>query len=419
MPDPEYEKVYTLLAEYGQTHILKYYDTLNASQKKELLSQAKRIDYALMKQLYGIAKEGESPVEDRIEPISYTDAETLSPAQREAYTAAGEDCLKSGAFAAVTMAGGQGTRLGHSGPKGTYSIGLPGGESLFEIQAKRLLRQSEKSGKVIPWYIMTSRENDAETRDFFEKNNYFGYEKETVTFFVQRMLPMIDFDGKVVLDEKWHIKEGADGHGGIFAAMIDHGVYEDMKRRGIRWIFIGGIDNVLLKLCDPLLIGFAERSGCMAGAKSLVKRDAKEGVGVFCKAGGRPYVIEYTEISEEMANARDDNGAFLYGDAHILCNIFNIAALEKMTENAGGLPYHVAVKKTKYIDENGNTVTPEKPNAYKFEAFIFDAFRTFDDMAILRVKREDEFAPVKNKEGQDSPETAKALYLDAAARNAD
>ena len=419
MTDAAFEKTYKLLAEYGQTHILRYYDSLGSDRKEALLAQANRIDYALVSRLYGIAKAGETSSNDVIEPISYTDAETISEAKRREYIGAGEACLKNGAFAAVTMAGGQGTRLGHSGPKGTYSIGLPGGESLFEIQAKRLLRQSEHSGKMIPWYIMTSRENDAETRAFFEEHNYFGYDREAVSFFVQRMLPMIDFDGKIVLDEKWHIKEGADGHGGIFAAMIDNGVYEDMCRRGIRWIFIGGIDNVLLKLCDPLLIGFTELSGQMTGAKSLVKRDAKEGVGVFCKADGKPYVIEYTEISDEMAEARDENGAFLYGDAHILCNIFNIAAIEKMTKEAGGLPYHVAVKKTKYVDENGNIVTPEKPNAYKFEAFIFDAFRFFDDMAILRVKREDEFAPVKNKEGQDSPETARALYLDAVSRNAD
>ena len=167
------------------------------------------------------------------------------------------------------MAGGQGTRLGHDGPKGTYSIGLPGGKSLFEIQCRRLLKRSEAAGNYIPWYVMTSRENDKATRDFFGANDY---KREYIRFFVQKMLPMIDFNGKIVLENKGRIKEGADGHGGIFAAMIESGVYEDMQKRGVKWIFIGGIDNVLLKLCDPLFIGFAEASG-------LDRRQ------VYCKAG--------------------------------------------------------------------------------------------------------------------------------------
>lgn len=414
--DTAYEKTYRRLAEYGQTHLLQYYDSLTEPQKKALLEQADRIDFALVRKLYRAARANETAPIGRVEPIPYTDAALLSADTRSDYLAVGDACMKAGAFASVTMAGGQGTRLGHSGPKGTFPIGLPGGESLFELQAKRLLRQSQRVGKTIPWYIMTSRENDAETRAFFQEKNYFGYSPDEITFFVQGMLPMVDFEGRVLLDEKWHIKEGADGHGGIFSAMVRSGVYAEMCRRGIRWIFIGGIDNVLLRLCDPLLIGFAERSGKMAAAKSLVKRDAGEKVGVFCKADGRPYVIEYTEISDEMANARDEKGDFLYGDAHILCNLFRIDAIERMTKEAGGLPYHTAVKKAAFVDGNGHTVTPEKPNAYKFEAFLFDAFRSFDSMAILRVKREDEFAPVKNREGEDSPESARKLYLDAAAR---
>ena len=411
-----FEETEKLLEKYGQEHLVKYFDELEEEKKEALLDQIASIDFELMNSLFNKAKSGDEAKASDISPIGYTELDSLSEDEKNEYTNIGRECIKNGHFAAVTMAGGQGTRLGHNGPKGTYSIGLPGDESLFEIQVKRLYAESKTSGNTIPWYIMTSKENDAATREFFEEHNYFGYAKDSVHFFVQRMLPMIDFDGKVVLDSKDHIKEGADGHGGIFAAMIDSGVYEDMKKRDIRWIFVGGIDNVLLKLCDPLFIGFAEKSGCMTGAKSLVKRDAKEGVGVFCKANGKPYVIEYTEISDDMANARDEKGQFVYGDAHVLCNIFNIKAFEKMTGEAKGLPYHVAVKKTKFVNSEGEVITPEKPNAYKFEAFIFDAFTYFDDIAILRVHREDEFAPVKNKEGQDSPETARTLYLDACKR---
>ena len=317
--------------------------------------------------------------------------------------------MREGKFAAVTMAGGQGTRLGHNGPKGTYDIGLSDHMSLFEIQCMRLKKKKEELGVNIPWYIMTSKENDAATRAFFEEHNYFGYDKDSVMFFIQCMLPMIHKeDGRIVLCEKGKIKEGADGHGGIFTAMLRSGVAADMKRRGIAWIFVGGIDNVLVRLCDPVFVGFMEASGNMIGGKSLIKRDPYEKAGVFCKKDGKPYVIEYTEISDEMANLKDEAGNWVYGDAHILCNMFHISVFDTMGDK--GLPYHTAVKKAAYIDESGALHTPEKPNAYKFEAFIFDAFHFFDDMAILRIKREEEFAPVKNKEGEDSPATARALF---------
>lgn len=375
-----------------------------------------KIDFGLVSRLYEKARYGAAPEESgTISPIPVTAADGIDPGTRRRYTEAGEKLIREGGFAAVTMAGGQGTRLGHSGPKGTYDISVPE-SSLFEIQARRLLRRASISGggRQIPWYIMTSEENDAATRDFFEKNGYFGYDRENVRFFTQFMLPMISFDGKIVRDRPDSIKMGADGHGGIFRAMHAHGIVDDMKARGVKYVFIGGIDNVLVKLCDPLFIGFAYVNGYPCAGKSLIKRDPFEKAGVFCLKNGRPYVVEYTEISDEMAKATDSKGELVYGDAHILCNIFSTAAL--IEAGSEGLPYHVARKKTKYVDGNGNVCEPEEPNAYKFEAFIFDAFSRYENMGILRVKREDEFAPVKNKEGEDSPETARALYESAKAR---
>ena len=408
----KYEKAKQLTAEFGQEHLLAFYEELTAEEQESLLEQILSIDFPLVKSLYEHAKAeeaGQVEIKGEITPIGCTEKAAIPAEQLQQYEQAGRQAMVEGKFAAVTMAGGQGTRLGHNGPKGTYDIGLPSHMSLFEIQCMRLKKKKEDLGVNIPWYIMTSKENDGATRAFFEEHDYFGYDKDSVMFFVQCMLPMIHKeDGRIVLCEKGKIKEGADGHGGIFTAMIKSGVAADMKKRGIQWIFVGGIDNVLVRLSDPMFIGFMEASGKMIGGKSLIKRDPYEKAGVFCKRDGKPYVIEYTEISDEMAKLTDENGQWVYGDAHILCNMFNVRVFDIMGDK--GLPYHTAVKKAAYIDTNGDIITPETPNAYKFEAFIFDAFNFFDDMAILRIKREEEFAPVKNKKGEDSPETARALF---------
>lgn len=411
-----YQDALERVKRYGQEHLLRYYEELDAGQQATLINSILAVDFEQLQGLYELAKQGEVSGEGEITPIPVTEKAAISEEVLAAWEAFGTDIMRQGRYAAVTMAGGQGTRLGHNGPKGTYDIGLPSGASLFQIQCDRLKRRSEACGHSIPWYIMTSRENHNDTVAFFEENNFFGYDRNDILFFRQFMLPMIDFDGKIVMDSKGTMKEGADGHGGIFRAMAACGIVEDMRNRGVEWIFVGGIDNVLVKLCDPLFVGFLAKNGYRLGGKSLIKRDAKEKAGVFCKRDGKPYVVEYTEISDEMAEMRDSTGTFVYGDAHILCNMFRIDALESMGK--AGLPYHVAVKKAAYVGEDGNIVTPEQPNAYKFEAFIFDAFSQYDEMGILRVERDTEFAPVKNKSGEDSPETARALYLGAEVKNA-
>lgn len=299
--------------------------------------------------------------------------------------------------------------FGHDGPKGTYILNVkPNPKSLFEILCDNLKRARDKYNVVIPWYIMTSRENNKQTIKFFEDNNYFSYPKEAIRFFVQGELPMVDEDGKILIDETGLIKEAADGHGGIFEAMFKNDVVEDMKKNKIEWIFIGPVDNPLAKMVDEILVGICKDKNVLEAGKSLVKASPEEKVGVFCKKNGKPSVIEYTEITKEMANEVDENNQLIYGESHINCNIFNIKALEIIGNEK--LPYHSAFKKATYLDLNGNIIKPEKPNSYKFESFIFDAFNKLDDMLILRVKREEEFAPVKNKEGVDSAESATNLY---------
>ena len=279
---------------------------------------------------------------------------------------------------------------------------------MFEILCDNIKEAKSKYNAVIPWYIMTSRENNEKTIEFFEQNNYFDYPKEDITFFTQGELPMLDVNGKILLNEQGLVKEAADGHGGIFEAMFKNGIVQDMKERGVEWVFIGPIDNPLAKMVDEIFIGLSKEKGVLEAGKSIVKANPDEKVGVFCKKNGKPSVIEYTEITKEMANAIDEKNNLVYGESHINCNMFNIRGLEMIGNEK--LPYHSAFKKATYLDEEGNIVKPEEPNSYKFESFIFDAFNKLEDMLIFRVKREEEFAPVKNKEGVDSVETAVELY---------
>ena len=408
--EEKYEIAMECLKKYGQEHILSNYEKLSEEKKMQLLDQILTIDFNQIVSLYEETKKDISFANEKIEPIAYVDKSALSEEELNKYNDLGAEAIKAGKYAVVTMAGGQGTRLGHNGPKGTFKLGLENDKSIFQILTESLKENNEKYGVIIPWYIMTSRENNEQTENFFKENNYFGYDPKAITFFKQGQLPMCGEDGKLLVDETFSIKEAADGHGGIFESMRVNGVIYDMESRGVEWAFIGPVDNVLVKMVDSTLLGVCLDKNIMAGGKSVVKAGPKERVGVFCKRNGKPGVVEYTEITDDLAEAVDENGELLFGESHINCNLFSVKAISEISNKK--LPYHSAHKKAKYIDENGNLITPEKPNAYKFESFIFDAFDMLEDMAILRVKREEEFAPVKNAEGNDSPETARKLYKD-------
>ena len=287
-------------------------------------------------------------------------------------------------------------------------MGLNSHKSIFEILCDTMKEACQKYGVTIPWYLMTSDDNNEETIEFFEKNNYFGYEKTAVTFFTQSELPLLDKQGKLLIGKNMKIREASDGNGGTYASLRASGCLADMKEKGIKWVFIGAVDNALLKMVDVILLGLAIKENVQIASKSVVKANPHERVGVFCKMNGHPKVIEYTELPEKMAEEVDEEGELKFGESHIMCNLYTIDAIEKISKEH--LIYHCAVKKNSYIDEEGKEVIPTEPNSYKFESFIFDAFELFDNIAILRGKREEDFAPVKNKEGVDSPKTAKELY---------
>lgn len=254
---------------------------------------------------------------------------------------------------------------------------------------------------------MTSKENNKDTINFFEEHSYFNYPKDNIKFFIQGEMPLLNEDGQFLLDEKGKIQFASDGNGSIYSSMKKNKILEDMQKRNIKWVYICSVDNILLKMVEPILVGLTITQGNEIASKTIVKKNAKERVGVFCLRNNKPSVIEYSELPEDMAKQVDKNGELVFGESHIMCNLFSLNALQKLADIR--LPYHIAHKKiTHWL--NGLKIEPTKPNSYKMESFIFDAFAYFNDITLLRGKREEDFAPIKNKEGNDSPQTAIELY---------
>lgn len=403
-------EIKAILKKYGQDHLLNHYESLDEAHKQKLLNEIKNIDFELINSLYNNTKNEKKNKKEEITPIDFLDKYKLNDDYKR-YEKIGQKAIKEGQLAVVTMAGGQGTRLGHDAPKGTYDIGLDSHKSLFELLCDGIKETNKKYGITIPWFIMTSRENNKATIEFFEKHKFFGYQKDkNIFFFIQGELPMVDTEGKILINEEGTIKLAANGHGGVYEALVKNKMTDKMRQLGVKWVFIGGVDNCLAKMTDEVFLGLAIDKEVCSASKSVVKVSPQEKVGVFCKKNGKPGIIEYIDITKDMAEAVDENGEFLYGESNIIAHLFTLDVIEKMGKAV--LPYHSAYKKATYIDKNGNLVVPDSPNAYKFEAFMFEAFNEIEDMVVLRVKREEEFAPLKNADsvGVDCPKTARELY---------
>ncbi len=402
----------------GQEHLLRFADELDPAQREELAREIESIDFDLIARLHRelVLNPASTAAVEALAPLQGRDWKSFPPSGQSAMTERGRIALKEGKAAAFLVAGGQGTRLGHAGPKGTFDIGLPSGKSLFQLQAERLLKLSRDCGRMIPWYIMTSRENHDATTAFFENHGFFGLNRSDVSFFQQAELPVVDADGKILMSEKGRVSLGPNGNGGCFPALKSGGALEDMRRRGVEWVFTYGVDNALVRICDPGFLGFAIDSNLPAASKAVAKANPEERVGVFCLRDGRPSVLEYSEMTPEMCEARDARGGLLYGSANIAVHLFRRDFLE--THAQASLPYHVAHKKIPHVDSEGRLLSPAAPNAYKFELFMFDLFPKAPGMAVLEVDRAEEFAPVKNPPtaGVDSPATARRLILDLHRR---
>ncbi len=402
------EQAKKILKENNQSKILKILENIDIEKQEELARDILKVDFEQIHRLYE-NRNGKNKRKDNIEPIKYIDKNKLNSKQRQEIEKIGEKIFRQNQYAVVTMAGGQGTRLGWKGPKGTFKLDVgENGKYIFEILANTLKKTTAKYGKEVYWYIMTSVENNDETINFFEKNEYFGYNKEKVKFFTQNVLPILDFEGNLLIDSSYKVKEASDGNGGVFIALKNSKMIEDMKSHNIKWVYVCGVDNIMANMTDEILLGLAIKNNVPSASKSVKKAYPEEKVGIFCKKNGKPAIIEYIDMDKKMIYAEDEDGELLYGESNIVGHLFNIETLEKMADYK--FDYHCAIKKNSYLGENIKEVLPEEPNSLKFEAFIFDGFEYLDDMVILRVKREEEFAPIKNATGVDSPETAKEIY---------
>ena len=336
---------------------------------------------------------------NEIEPVEAISKETLSKEDYEKYNSLGENLIRNGQLAVCSMAGGQGTRLGHNGPKGTFVVNftkIPP-KSIFQINAEKMLKAYTDYGIYLDWYIMTSVDNDKETKDFFEKNGYFGYPKEKIVFFVQGRFPLLNRQKETIKDKSGNEVLAANGNGGIFKALKDEKIIDLMAKKGIKYLATCNVDNILINPIDNVSLGLLAENETELGIKSLIKTVPEEKVGMIVKKEGKTTVIEYIDFPKEMLSKRDKDGNLVYSESHFGCNYISLALLERIAEK--NLPIHEAYKKN---DEYGEYI--------KQEMFIFDGFEMANSSKVIRVKREDEFAPIKNKEGVDSPETAIVLY---------
>ena len=399
-----YQQAKELLEAKGQTQLLQYYDELDEQGKANLLSGIENISWEFEEAL-------SNPVDmsgkDReIHPISGLRIAEIEKRKAE-FEKIGVKAIQEGKVAAVLLAGGMGTRLGVDGPKGAYDIGVTKPLYIFEQQMKNLLEVVEQCGAVVPLYIMTSDKNHEQTTSFWKEHNYFGYLEENVKFFKQDMAPAVDFNGKIYLESKDTPALSPNGNGGWYGSLKGAGLYEDLQKRGVEWLNIYAVDNVLQRIADPVFVGATIESGANCGAKAVCKNNPYEKVGVLCLDGDKPDIIEYYELTDDMANAKDENGNLSYIYGVIMNYLFRLSKLEEIANKK--IPIHIVEKKIECLCEDGVTRKPEKENGKKFEKLAVDLIKPMGSVLPFEVVREREFAPIKNKTGVDSVESAREL----------
>ena len=398
-----YQEVLSKLKQYGQEHVLAYYDELNDEQKQELLAQIADTDFSM---LSSCKDEKKDEGRGEISPLAAMQLSEIEEKKAE-FTALGLKAVKAGKVGAVLLAGGMGTRLGSDDPKGMYNIGITKDVYIFQRLIENLMDVVKQAESWIPLYVMTSDKNHEATVNFLKEHKYFGYNSDYITFFMQEMAPASDYEGKVYMEEKWKISTSPNGNGGWYSSMYKWGVAQKAMADGVEWLNVFAVDNVLQRIADPCFVGAVIAKDCACGSKVVRKCAPDEKVGVMCLEDGKPSIIEYYELTEELANAKDENGDPAYYFGVILNYLFKVSDLEKIREQK--LPLHIVEKKIPYLNENGETVKPEAPNGYKFEQLVLDMIHELDSCLPFEVERNKEFAPIKNKTGVDSVESAQAL----------
>jgi UDP-N-acetylglucosamine/UDP-N-acetylgalactosamine diphosphorylase len=400
------------LSPHHQEKTLRFFDQLPESGKQKLLGQLSALDLDSISKLIKeyVTQKPHIALPRDIQPVKVYPCRP-TPELKELYDRAkqrGFDLVKQGKVAAFLVAGGQGTRLGYDGPKGEFPVTPIRNKPLFQVFAEQIRAWERDVGRSIPWYIMTSDINDAATREFFAKNNFFGCEKKDVFFFEQGMMPAFATSGDILLAEKDSLALSPDGHGGSLRALFKSGAIADMKRRGIEHLSYFQVDNPLVHCIDALFLGLHDLTGCEMASKSLPKSGPLEKVGNFVLADGKTEVIEYSDMPEDLAKQTNPDGSLKFNAGSIAIHVLRVSFIERLT--GGGhlqLPWHRAEKKVPFVDDRGQEVKPEKPNAIKLEQFVFDAIPMAKNPLVYETDRLEEFSPVKNAEGPDSPATCR------------
>jgi UDP-N-acetylglucosamine/UDP-N-acetylgalactosamine diphosphorylase len=395
----------------GQGHVFRWWDELDDASRAGLLAQLRSVDLAQLAELREKTRSGTlvPAVQGEVEFPEYIERphEFSDMVAWEAAVETGEALLRAGKVAALTVAGGQGTRLGYDGPKGAYPIGPVTNKTLFQIHAERVLATRRRFHAAVPWYIMTSDATDRATREYFEREEYFGLPREDVLFFTQRMMPAVDLEFKLVLVARDRILMSPNGHGGTLLALAEEGMLDDMERRGVEQISYFQVDNILVPAAEPVFIGAHAEARADMSCKALWKRDPGEPIGAFVRVGDRVIVVEYSDLSDEEKIRRTKDGKLLYGLGSIAIHMLRVDFVRRETRGGFRLPFHLAEKKSAFLDADGRLVEPKEKNVYKYETFIFDALRDSERTVILEVRREEEFSPLKNKTGADSEESCR------------
>ncbi|MFH1549886.1 MAG: UTP--glucose-1-phosphate uridylyltransferase [Planctomycetota bacterium] len=404
----------------GEGQVFRFWDELSPESRKKLLRQAATVDFGLLKRLveeHVKSAEAAAKIGD-VQPapaISVPQTDEEKKKEDEARKL-GEELIAGGKVAAFVVSGGQATRLGYDYPKGMYPVTPVKGKSLFQLHAEKILARGRRHNVAIPWYIMTSEANHRQTVDFFEEQKFFGLNPGDVRFFQQAMIPAVDKSGKLMLEAKDRIFTNPNGHGGSLMALKDSGSLDDMRKRGVEEIFYFQVDNPLLRICDPVFIGYHVRAKAQMSTKVVRKDDPMEKVGVIGLIDGKLGMIEYSDLTPEQMRERLPDGRLKYDGGNIAVHMLNVDFVEKMNKGGLQLPYHKAVKKAAHIDDKGKLVEPEKPNAVKFETFVFDALGFCESSVTMEVVRGEEFHPLKNAEGDDSPETVRRAQIEMYSR---
>ena len=397
-----YQNALEKLEACNQQHLLQYFEELSESEKAELLEQIELTDFEVIEQGNN-QKDVEKGV---ISPLISLELDEIN-AKKEHYTQVGTDAIKAGKVAAVLLAGGMGTRLGSDDPKGMYNIGKTKDVYIFQRIVENLMDVVKMTGTDIYLFVMTSDKNHTKTVNFFKEHGYFGYKEDYVKFFMQEMAPATDYNGKVYMEAKNKISNSPNGNGGWFSSMKKWGILDIVHKENIEYLNVFAVDNVLQRIADPCFVGATIEAGVEAGAKVVRKNAPDEKVGVMCLEDGRPSVIEYYELTDELMNTLNEKGERVYNFGVILNYLFEVKALERIIDNQ--LPVHIVEKKIPYMNENGEFVKPEEPNGHKYEMLILDMIHELKNCLPFEVERNKEFAPIKNKTGVDSVESARAL----------